>query len=114
MTGLIDTLTFHASVMADSADSPFMAATDLADFLVQNGMAFREAHAVVAGLVREALEDQKPLMDLVKENEQLGDQAAELLLPGVSSQQRTSHGGGAPSAVATQLVALRERGDALR
>ncbi|MCH2633867.1 MAG: argininosuccinate lyase [Acidimicrobiales bacterium] len=114
MTGLIDTLTFHASVMADSADSPFMAATDLADFLVQNGMAFREAHAVVAGLVREALEDQKPLMDLVKENEQLGDQAAELLLPGVSSQQRTSHGGGAPSAVATQLVALRERVDALR
>ena len=114
MTGLIDTLTFHASVMADSADSPFMAATDLADFLVQNGMAFREAHAVVAGLVREALEDQKPLMDLVKENEQLGDQAAELLLPGVSSQQRTSHGGGASSAVATQLVALRERVDALR
>ena len=40
--------------MAAAASDELIAATDLADLLVRRGMPFREAHGVVAGLVREA------------------------------------------------------------
>ena len=42
--------------MAAAAADELIAATDLADLLVKRGMPFREAHGVVAGLVREAVE----------------------------------------------------------
>jgi argininosuccinate lyase len=41
-----------------------LAATDVADLLVTRGMPFREAHGVVAGLVRHALESGKSLSQL--------------------------------------------------
>ena len=46
-----------------SADS-FMGATDLADFLVMNGIPFRQAHEIVARAVRAALDQKKQLSEL--------------------------------------------------
>ena len=45
-----------ASAMAAAAADELIAATDLADLLVKRGVPFREAHGVVAGLVREAVD----------------------------------------------------------
>ena len=56
LTGMIESLKFNGHSMSDSADSQEIAATDLADFLVQAGLPFREAHSVIAGLVRESLD----------------------------------------------------------
>ena len=42
--------------MAAAAGDEMAAATDVADLLVRQGMPFREAHGVVGGLVRHALE----------------------------------------------------------
>ena len=45
----------------------FIAATDVADLLVRRGVPFREAHGIVGGLVRGALERGKDLSELSEE-----------------------------------------------
>jgi argininosuccinate lyase len=66
-------------------------------------MPFREAHEVVAGLVRESLERRVPLAELVEAHPVLGTEALALLAPGVAVTRRTTPGGGGPVPVADQL-----------
>ena len=68
--------------MAAAADSPYAAATDLAELLVRDGVPFREAHAVVGALVRRSLDDGSPLADLVLAEPRWVTVAAALLAPG--------------------------------
>ena len=49
-------IAFDRERLADAAADEFLAATDVADLLVKRGMPFREAHGVVAGLVRGAVD----------------------------------------------------------
>lgn len=107
LDGMVSTLSFNGDAMRAGADSPYAAATDLAEFLVVNGMAFRDAHGVVGGLVRDALAGVGTLSDLVRAHPDLGDEAAAILEPGVSYARRTTHGAGGPVAVAAQLDRLR-------
>jgi argininosuccinate lyase len=93
--------------MQAAADSETGSATDLAEWLVQRGMPFREAHAVVGSLVRRSLEEGVALADLVAADEHLGVDAAALLGPGVSVARRTTPGGGGPDPVQAQLDAFR-------
>ncbi|MEC8828284.1 MAG: argininosuccinate lyase [Actinomycetota bacterium] len=113
LTGMISTLHFNVESMQSSADSPYTAATDLADFLVERGVAFRQAHTTVAGLVRQSLAEGIELIDLVIGHGELGPQAAELLQPGIGRNRRNSHGGGGDVAVAAQLENLRQMVGAL-
>jgi argininosuccinate lyase len=89
--------------MQSAADTPFAAAIDLAEWLVARGMPFREAHGVVGGLVRDALERHVPLAELVEAHHALGAEAAALLEPGVAVTRRTTRGGAGPKAVADQV-----------
>jgi len=107
LDGMISTTSFRTDRMAEAASSPYAAATDLAEWLVAQGMAFRDGHAIVGELVRKALAGEGSLPDLVAAHPQLGDDAAALLAPGVSVTRRTSHGGGSPVAVADQLIRFR-------
>ncbi len=109
LDGMVSTLVFNTQAMAAQADSPYSAATDLADHLVRGGMPFREAHGVVGALVRAALAGEGALVDLVTASPDLGAEAAGLLAPGASVRQRTSPGGGAPEAVVAQLARADER-----
>jgi argininosuccinate lyase len=102
LAGLIATSTFVVEAMQAAADSPTVAATDLAEHLVAAGMPFRDAHAVVGGLVRTALEQGTPLADLVVAHPELGSAARELLGPGVAVTRRTTPGGGGPVPFAAQ------------
>jgi argininosuccinate lyase len=54
--GMLKSITFRRERLAAAASDQFLAATDIADLLVGRGLPFREAHAVVGGLVRTALE----------------------------------------------------------
>ena len=108
LDGMVASTVFNADVMAEQASSPYAAATDLAEWLVGNGMAFRDAHAVVGEKVRQALAGEGTLADLVAADPVLGPEAAGLLEPGVSVTRRTTHGGGAPAAVRTQLDRFRQ------
>ena len=103
MSGLVATLRFNRERMQGAADSPHAAATDLAEHLVMRGTPFREAHAIVGGLVRESLGGDVPLAHLVRTHPALGDAAAALLEPGVSVTRRTTPGGAGPAAVEVQI-----------
>lgn len=50
-TGMISTMTFRKDVMEASAKNGFTNATDAADYLVNHGVAFRDAHGIVGRLV---------------------------------------------------------------
>ncbi len=105
--GMYATLAVNADAMAAAADAPGAAATDLAEFLVRAGTPFRDAHAIVGGLVRDALAGDASLADLVNAHEQLGPDAAALLKPGVPVRQRTTRGGAGPEAVSHQMGRFR-------
>ncbi len=107
--GMLGTLVFRHDRMRSAADSPFAAATDLAELLVAQGTPFREAHAIVGALVRRALDGEAPLIDLVAGEPRLGDAGAALLEPGVAVRRRTTPGGAGPQPVAAQLDRFREQ-----
>ncbi|MEO1064943.1 MAG: argininosuccinate lyase [Actinomycetota bacterium] len=109
MAGVLSTSTFRTDRMADSADDPLAAATDLAELLVRRGTPFREAHAVVGALVRGALAGEGTLSELVAAEPRLGDEGVALLEPGASAAARVSRGSGGPDAVAAQLDRFRAR-----
>jgi argininosuccinate lyase len=107
--GQYATLQFRRERMAAAADAETSAATDLAEFLVRAGTPFREAHAIVGALVRQAVDGDRSLRQLVADHPQLGDEAAALIAPGVPVRMRTTHGGAGHEAVAAQLDRFRHR-----
>ena len=109
MSGLLATSTFVTDRMAEAADSPYAAATDLAELLVEGGMPFREAHAVVGEIVRRALDGEATMAELVAADPRLGEAGAAILEPGVSVTRRTTRGGAGPVPVAAQLERFRSR-----
>ncbi len=107
LDGMVSTTVYRTDVMAAQANTPYAAATDLAEYLVAHGVPFRDGHGIVAELVRRSLAGEGALVDLVASHPALGDPAAALLAPGVSVTRRTSRGGGSPAAVVDQLVRFR-------
>ena len=107
LTGLLATAEFDADAMRAAADSPTVAATDLAEWLVARGMPFREAHAVVGAVVRQSVERGVPLDELVMTEPRLGPDALPLLEPGRAVQRRSTPGGGGPEPFPAQLAAAR-------
>lgn len=114
MTGMIRTMTVNADAMRKGAHGGFMAATDLADYLVGKGMPFRDAHAVVGKLVLECEKQGKTLQDLsvdeLKQADPLFDAGA---LDAVDIDKivarRITAGGTGHDAVKVQLDQARER-----
>jgi argininosuccinate lyase len=114
MTGLYRTITFDVARMQAAADSPYLAATDLAERLVVGGTPFREAHAIVGALVRESLERGVDLGELVAASPHFAESDRDLLAPGTPVTRRVTAGGAGPTAVATQVERFRARLDADR
>ena len=69
--GMLETMIFNAERLNDLATSPYMVTTDIAEWLVLKGIPFRQAHALVAGLVQEALSTGESLKELVVGHELL-------------------------------------------
>jgi argininosuccinate lyase len=61
MTELVCQTRFKKGRMEEAAREGSLLATDLADYLVGKGLPFRKAHRIVGQMVRQGLEDQKPL-----------------------------------------------------
>ncbi len=106
LAGMIASAKINIPVMQDAADSEVLGATDLAEWLVAQGMPFRKAHAHVGALVSKSIRDSVQLSQLVAVDKLLGAQAAELLKPGVGVARRTSKGGSGPIPGATQATEL--------
>jgi argininosuccinate lyase len=105
LSGMIATATFVAARMQSAADADVMAATDLAEHLVINGMPFRDAHALVGQLVRRHLAGDGGLAELAAET--IDDDAASLVQPGAGVKRRTSPGGAGPAVIGVQIDSYR-------
>jgi argininosuccinate lyase len=96
-----------------SAISSSMMATDLADYLVEKGATFREAHSAIGSLIRESEAegcelDALPLASFKAAHRLFGDDVLDWLEPTMSVSRREVPGGTGPAAVAAQLQAARE------
>ena len=63
-TGMVDTMKFNKDVMETSAKNGFTNATDVADYLVNQGVPFRDAHTISGRLVLKCIDEDKALDDL--------------------------------------------------
>ena len=112
-TGMVAGVQFNRERMAQAASDEMLAATDVADLLVHLGMPFREAHGVVAGLVRAALDSGKALsglddVELAQHSEVLAansTQFREVLGQGSWLDSKVSEGGTSSARLAEQMAA---------
>ncbi len=68
--GMLDTITFNKDRMENSARHGFTNATDAADYLVKNGVPFRDAHGIIGQIVLYCLDEQKAIDDMSLEEMQ--------------------------------------------
>ena len=66
-TGMVSAMTFRKDVMEASAKNGFTNATDAADYLVNHGVPFRDAHGIIGQLVLLCINENKALDDLTLE-----------------------------------------------
>ena len=106
--GMLETMTFNSERLNDLATSPYMVTTDIAEWLVLKGIPFRQAHALVAGLVQEALSTGESLKELVVGHELLGAEAAKLFESDVIANIKSTHGSGSVKQLEDQLSLFEE------
>jgi argininosuccinate lyase len=111
-TGMIATLTFNTERLESLAPQGFSLATDIAEWLVRQGVAFRVAHEVAGECVRvceaRGLElDELSDGDFAAISEHLRPEVREVLTVQGSLASRSAHGGTAPARVREQLASLR-------
>ncbi|SDM86261.1 argininosuccinate lyase [Allokutzneria albata] len=111
MAGMLGTLTFDTDRMAELAPAGFTLATDIAEWLVRNGVPFRIAHEAAGECVRRAeakgigLEELSDA-ELAEVNPSLTPKVREVLTVEGSISSRDAYGGTAPARVAEQLDRL--------
>lgn len=108
MAGAISELRFDRARMRAAVSSAMMA-TDLADYLVKKGATFREAHAAVGSLVRQAEEagiemTELPAEAFMQAHALFGADARDALGAEASLAARNIAGGTGPEAVRAQLA----------
>ena len=62
--GMLEGIEFDRERLAAASGDEMLAATEIADLLVRGGVPFREAHGIVGNLVRDAIEQGRPLSEL--------------------------------------------------
>ncbi|WP_326836710.1 argininosuccinate lyase [Amycolatopsis rhabdoformis] len=114
IAGMLATLTFHTDRLAELAPAGFTLATDIAEWLVRQGVPFRVAHEAAGESVRVAEGRGVGLDELTDEefraiNPALTPAVREVLTVEGSVRSRNSRGGTAPERVAEQLERLVDR-----
>ncbi|GAA4739476.1 argininosuccinate lyase [Amnibacterium soli] len=114
VTGLIATLRFDTARMAESAPQGYSLATDVAEWLVKQGVPFRDAHEITGALVSAAeargvgldgLDDD----ELQRVSPSLTPEVRSVLSAEGSVASRTGVSGTAPDRVRQQLASLTEQ-----
>jgi argininosuccinate lyase len=114
IAGMLATLTFHTERMAELAPAGFTLATDIAEWLVRQGVPFRVAHEAAGESVRVAEAHGCGLDELTDEqfaaiHPALTPKVREVLTVAGSIASRDARGGTAPARVAEQLAAVTTR-----
>ncbi len=117
--GMVATLRFDVGRMAELAPQGFSLATDVAEWLVRQGVPFRVAHELAGACVRECEDRGIELWDLSDDDLQrlsvhLTPDVRSVLTVEGSLRSRSGHGGTAPDRVREQLERVAERSAGLR
>jgi argininosuccinate lyase len=117
--GMLAGISFDRAQMEDASGDEMLAATEVADLLVRRGVPFREAHGIVGGLVRDAVEQGKSLSelsaeDLRRRSEHLDDSYYEVLQRSSWLESKKIAGGTGSVPLAAQLGEARETLDAIK
>jgi argininosuccinate lyase len=115
-TGMITTLVFNTERMEELAPQGFSLATDVAEWLVRQGVPFRVAHELAGTCVQECEKRGIELWELSDEDlssisPHLTPGVREVLSVAGSVASRNGRGGTAPDRVAEQLTELRARAE---
>ena len=113
MAGLVGTLTFHPERLRELAPAGFTLATDLAEWMVRQGVPFRVAHEASGSCVRIAESRGVDLVDLTDDelagvHEALTPEVREVLTIDGAVASRATRGGTAGVRVAEQKERVRE------
>lgn len=108
MSAMLKTARWNKEKMQSALVGDFSNATDLADYLVHQGMPFRQAHEVVGKVVQYCLQRKINLEDItLSELQDIHPQFSAEVLPKIQHLQvmmaRTSFGGTSPQAVKEQI-----------
>ncbi|OBK16197.1 argininosuccinate lyase [Mycobacterium asiaticum] len=119
MAGLVGSLTFHVDRMAALAPAGYTLATDIAEWLVRQGVPFRSAHEAAGAAVRVAEQRDVGLQDLTDDelaaiSPELTPAVRDVLTVEGSVSSRDARGGTAPGRVAEQLHIVRDLTGRLR
>jgi argininosuccinate lyase len=113
VAGMISTMTVREDVLAAAAPRGYSLATDVAEWLVRRGVAFREAHEIVGAMVSRCaakgceLEDLSDA-ELAEVSPHLDPAVRSVLSVTGALAARTTPGSTGPDAVSAQLAAVRE------
>jgi argininosuccinate lyase len=112
MSGAYRSLRFHPGVAAVAADDELLVAIDLAEELVAEGVAFRRAHEIVGALVKDAIESDRSLSEVVANSSY--QRFAKLFESGTALRRRRSPGASGPESAAQQAELLGSAVEAAR
>lgn len=114
LAGMFQNVTVHTKIMREAAGRGLLEATDLAEYLVKKGLAFRDAHRVVGEIVRDA--DSRDIVlgefsiaELQAHSELFEPDVLQHLTPEGSVRLRNHPGGTAPEQVAKAAQDSRKR-----
>ena len=113
VTGMVATMRFEVDRMAAAAPEGFALATDIAEWLVRQGVPFRDAHEIAGACVREAERRDVELWDLTDADfaaisTHLTPDVRAVLTAAGSVASRSAFGGTAPVRVREQIAAARD------
>ena len=111
--GMIGTMTANEGNMLRAAQTGFLNATDLADYLVTKGMPFRSAYKISGQLVAKCIAEGKtletlPLAEYRTFSELFGEDLYAAIDLGACVEKRTSEGGTSFPSVQTQIEEIRK------
>lgn len=113
MNGMIDTMTVNEERLEQTINEDFSNATELADYLVEKNVPFRDAHEVVGKLVLKCINSNQYLKDLSLEEFQAANSFIEkdiydVLSPKTVVDRRLSYGGTSTESVKQQIKYAKE------
>ncbi|HPS20699.1 MAG TPA: argininosuccinate lyase [Candidatus Omnitrophota bacterium] len=114
MEGLMGSLKVNADKASEQLNDEFIYSTDLAEYLVAKGVAFKDAHRIIGNIVRHCCEKNINISDLSlpelkKFSAELDEDVYGLLNPETSVKRKKTYGSTNPGSVKKEISSWRKK-----
>ena len=108
MQKMISTMKINSENMKTAVETGWLTATDLADYIVEKGIPFRQAHEIVGKIVRYCIDNNKELYALSKKEftqycDKIGQDVYDFITPEISVNDKNIEGGTARNRVRSAI-----------